>query len=184
MTPLLTINLIRTLFIAFSAYIGAMVGEVLFPNRWLGAAAGLAFGLAIVLADRLLKGVSLRLFSSATFGLLMGTICARLLFASDILRDVKPDLQWVISLAVYAGCAYLGAMLAVRSNRQDFSLIIPYVRFRQTARAGCTAPARLQHHHRRAHHGNLRHGLFEFFVNRAALRAGRIAASRGFQRYS
>lgn len=133
MTPLLTINLIRTLFIAFSAYIGAMVGEVLFPNRWLGAAAGLAFGLGVVLADRLLKGVSLRLFSSATFGLLMGTICARLFFASDILRDVKPEHQWVISLAVYAGCAYLGAMLAVRSNRQDFSLIIPYVRFRQTA---------------------------------------------------
>ena len=38
----------------------------------------------------------------------------------------------MISLAVYATCAYLGTMLAVRSNRQDFSLIIPYVRFRKS----------------------------------------------------
>jgi len=133
MTPLLTINLFRVLFVVFAAFIGTMVSETIFPNRWLGAAAGAVFGLSIVLADRLLKGLSLRLFSSATFGLLMGTICARLLLASEVLRDVRPDTQWVISLGVYSACAYLGAMLAVRSNRQDFSLIIPYVRFRESA---------------------------------------------------
>src|SRR4051794_9942970 len=133
MTPQLTINLFRVLFVVFAASIGFMVSETLFPSRWIGAAAGAVFGLTIVLADRLLKGVSLRLFSSVTFGLLMGTLCARLLIASDVLRDVRPDTQWVISLAIYSASAYLGAMLAVRSNRQDFSLIIPYVRFRESA---------------------------------------------------
>lgn len=129
MTPLLTINLIRALFVAFTAVVGLMVGEA---HPWLGGAAGAAFGLCIVLADRLLKGVSLRLFSSASFGLLMGLIFSRLLLASNVLLHV-PDEQWMISLAVYAACAYLGTMLAVRSNRQDFSLIIPYVRFRESA---------------------------------------------------
>ena len=32
-------------------------------------------------------------------------------------------------LIVYATFAYLGMMLAMRSNRDEFSLIIPYVRF-------------------------------------------------------
>src|ERR1700712_1717859 len=111
MTPLLTINLFRVLFVVFAAFIGAMVSETLFPSRWLGAAAGAVFGLSIVLADRLLKGASLRLFSSASFGLLMGTLCARLLLASDVLRDVRPDVQWVVSLATYSASAYLGTML-------------------------------------------------------------------------
>lgn len=131
MTPLLTINLIRVLFVVFTTVVGVMVGEGQ-AHAAAGGAAGAAFGLCIVLADRLLKGVSLRLFSSASFGLLMGTIFARLLLASDVLRDVGPDGQWLASLAIYTACAYLGTMLAVRSNRQDFSLIIPYVQFRES----------------------------------------------------
>jgi uncharacterized protein YacL len=128
----MTVNLVRALFVAFTMYVGSMVGDAFLPNRFTGAMAGAAFGLAVVLADRLLKGVSLRLFSSATFGLLMGAIFARLLLASDVLRDTSADVQWLMSLLTYATCAYLGTMLAVRSNRQDFSLIIPYVRFRQS----------------------------------------------------
>lgn len=132
-TPQLTINLIRALFVAFTTAIGVMVSESYVGNQWLGGALGAAFGLVVVLADRLLKGVSLRLFSSATFGLLMGTIFARLLLASDLLRDVGADVKWLVGLAIYAMCAYLGTMLAIRSNRQDFSLLIPYVRFRESA---------------------------------------------------
>src|SRR6185503_31652 len=37
--------------------------------------------------------------------------------------------QWATRLIVYSGFAYLGMMLAMRSNRDEFSLIIPYVRF-------------------------------------------------------
>lgn len=129
----LTINLFRSLFVAFTTFIGFQTGEVVMGNSWLGLLGGAAFGLMVVLADRLLKGLSLRLFSSATFGVLMGTIFARLLLASEVLRPASSDVQWVVSLLVYATCAYLGTMLAVRSNREDFSLIIPYVRFRQAS---------------------------------------------------
>jgi uncharacterized protein YacL len=101
------------------------------PSWVVGAAAGTTLGMVVVLIDRLLKGVSLRLFSSATFGLLLGAIFARLLLDSNVLRSVSADAQWIISLVVYTTCGYLGMMLAVRSSRDEFALIIPYVRFRQ-----------------------------------------------------
>src|SRR3954452_25483336 len=113
MIPLLSLNLIRVLFVAFTAVVGTTIGDGQ-GHPWTGGAAGAAFSLCIVLADRLLKGVSLRLFSSASFGLLMGLIFARLLLASKFLRDVGPAAEWVASLGIYSACAYLGTMLPVR----------------------------------------------------------------------
>jgi uncharacterized protein YacL len=119
------------LFVVLTTYIGVMVGYT-FPFGWLaGAVGGAAFGLTIILADRLLKGISLRIFSSATFGLLVGTLFAKLLLASNVLRNASSDVEWVSSLLIYITFAYLGMMLAIRSNRDEFALIIPYVRFRR-----------------------------------------------------
>jgi uncharacterized protein YacL len=129
MTPLLTINLLRVLFVTFCAAIGANISSALVGNLWLGLILGTIFGLLVVLIDRLLKGVSLRLFSSATLGLLLGMIFAHLVVASDILRYQSEQTQWAVRLIVYATFAYLGMMLAMRSSRDEFSLIIPYVRF-------------------------------------------------------
>jgi uncharacterized protein YacL len=129
MNPLLTINLLRVLFITFCAVIGANVSSALIANLWPGLFLGLILGLVVVLIDRLLKGVSLRLFSSATFGLLLGLIFANLLMASQVLRYQSETMQWSIRLIVYAVFGYLGMMLAMRSSRDEFSLIIPYVRF-------------------------------------------------------
>ena len=129
MTPILTINLLRVLFITFCAAIGASISSALVGNLWPGLVLGLLLGLVVVLADRLLKGVSLRLFSSATFGLLLGLIFANLLIASDILRYQSETAQWAVRLIIYAVFGYLGMMLAMRSSRDEFSLIIPYVRF-------------------------------------------------------
>src|SRR5436309_11841063 len=129
MTPLLTINLLRVLFVTFCAVIGANISSALIGNLWPGLVLGLVLGLVVVLIDRLLKGVSLRLFSSATFGLLLGLIFANLLMASQVLRYQSETMQWSVRLIVYAVFGYLGMMLAMRSNRDEFSLIIPYVRF-------------------------------------------------------
>src|SRR5437588_886455 len=133
MTPLLTINLLRVLFVTFCAVIGSNISSALVGNPWPGLVFGLVFGLLVVLIDRLLKGVSLRLFSSATFGLLLGLIFANLLMASDLLRYEPETTQWAARLIVYAAFAYLGMMLAMRSSRDEFSLIIPYVRFAREA---------------------------------------------------
>jgi uncharacterized protein YacL len=133
MTPITTINLLRLLFIIASCVLGAMIGGERQTNFPLGAAEGLLFSLVLVLADRVLKGLTLRVFSSATFGLLLGLTAATILRASNVLEYLQPDVQWLISLLLYAAFGYLGMMLAIRSNRDEFSLLIPYVRFsRQT----------------------------------------------------
>jgi uncharacterized protein YacL len=131
MTPERTVNLLRILFVVFTGSLGLTVGLDLFKAPTVGLLGGVAFGLCVVLADRLLKGVSLRVFSSATFGLLVGFVFARLLLASSVLRGASEEAQWLVSLLAYAAFSYLGMMLAIRSNRDEFSLIIPYVRFRR-----------------------------------------------------
>ena len=125
-----TITLLRALFIAFTAFLGSEIGDSIWDGPKLGTCAGIAFGLSVVLADRLLKGFSLRMFSSATFGLLLGLVSSRLLLSSGLLYRTPPDVQWLISLTVYATLGYIGMMLAMRSNRDEFALIIPYIRFR------------------------------------------------------
>ena len=129
MTPLLTINLLRLLFVTFCAVIGSNISSALIANSWPGLVLGVVFGLIVVLIDRLLKGFSLRLFSSATFGLLLGLLFANLLMASEVLRYQSETTQWAVRLIVYTAFGYLGMMLAMRSSRDEFSLIIPYVRF-------------------------------------------------------
>ena len=129
MTPRLTVNLLRVLFVTFCAAIGAIVASELQGTPWPGVILGIIFGLVVVLIDRLLKGFSLRAFSSATFGLLLGLLFANLLMASDVLHYQSETAQWMARLIVYSTFGYLGMMLAMRSNRDEFSLIIPYVRF-------------------------------------------------------
>lgn len=133
MTPERTINLLRILFVTFSLFVGIWVGDVILGSQASGGAWGLIFGLAVLLADRLLRGFSLRVFSSATFGLLLGFLLSSLLLGSDALRYASDQTRWIVSLCVYSAFGYLGSMLAIRSNRDEFSLIIPYVRFRRTA---------------------------------------------------
>ncbi|HZJ37605.1 MAG TPA: hypothetical protein VFD18_00410, partial [Chthoniobacterales bacterium] len=129
MTPLQTVNLLRVLFLTFCAAIGGMISAETQANAVPGILTGIVFGLLVVLMDRLLKGFSLRAFSSATFGLILGLLFANLLMASQILRFQSDTVQWATRLIVYSGFAYLGMMLAMRSSRDEFSLIIPYVRF-------------------------------------------------------
>src|SRR3984893_6895940 len=129
MTPLLTINLLRLLFVTFCAAIGANISSALIANSWPGLVLGIVFGLVVVLIDRLLKVFSLRVFSSATCGLLLGLLFANLLMASEVLRYQSETTQWAVRLIVYTAFGYLGMMLAMRSSRDEFSLIIPYVRF-------------------------------------------------------
>ena len=133
MTPLRTINLLRVLFVIFACSVGTQVGDVIFKSEWVGGILGLVAGLAMVLVDRLLHGFSLRMFSAATFGLVLGLVGSHLLLASGVLLYTSEQTRWVLSLCSYSFLGYLGMMLALRSNRDEFALIIPYIRFRETA---------------------------------------------------
>ncbi len=131
MNPQVTVNLLRALFVAFTICVGGMIGSESLDSELVGGMLGAVFGLGIVLVDRLLHGITLRVFSSATFGLLVGFVFAQLLLASRVLAGASLQVQWITGLIAYSTFGYLGMMLAIRSNRDEFSLIIPYVRFRQ-----------------------------------------------------
>ncbi len=129
MTPSFTFNLLRLLFVVACATIGAMITAEIADHLLPGILIGSVFGLVVVLIDRMLKGLSLRVFSSATLGLLLGLFFTNLLIASDVLHFQPESTRWVVRLVGYATFGYLGMMLAMRSSRDEFSLIIPYVRF-------------------------------------------------------
>lgn len=115
---------------------------------WAGLFGGLVVGGFFIVVERLMKESTLRGFSTATFGIAVGLICAFLLNRvgiSELVKlsvtpldneDLGDSLALALNVAIYASLAFLGAVLALRSNQEDFSFIIPYVRFRQDATSG------------------------------------------------
>ncbi len=100
------------------------------PASWLlGMVIGFGFGWLLIAVDEMLKGFSLRAFSATTFGLLLGTVVALLVDRSGLFENADPQQRWLIRLCLFIGFGYIGMILAMRSNKEDFSLIIPYVRF-------------------------------------------------------
>jgi uncharacterized protein YacL len=95
----------------------------------LGMVIGFGMGGLCVAIDEMLKGFSLRAFSAATFGLFLGTLVAAMITHSDLFSDADTAQQRVVRLAFFLSFGYIGMVLAMRSNKEDFSLIIPYVRF-------------------------------------------------------
>src|SRR6185503_9556166 len=96
-----------------------------------GLLIGFGMGGLLVAIDHMMKGFSLRAFSAATFGLLLGTLVAELIDRNELfIFGADAETRWVVRLALFLSFGYLGMVLAMRSNKEDFSLIIPYVRFK------------------------------------------------------
>ena len=95
----------------------------------IGMVMGFGFGGLMIAVDEMLKGFSLRAFSATTFGLLLGTVVAWLVDSSGLFVNAAENVRWLIRLGLFLGFGYIGIILAMRSNKEDFSLIIPYVRF-------------------------------------------------------
>ena len=104
-------------------YVGRSHGEIL------GMMIGFGFGGLLIAIDEMLKGFSLRAFSATTFGLLLGSLVALLVDHSGLFDNAEEKTRWLIRLGLFLGFGYIGIVLAMRSNKEDFSLIIPYVRF-------------------------------------------------------
>ncbi len=94
-----------------------------------GMVIGFGFGGLLIAIDEMLKGFSLRAFSAITFGLLLGMVVALLVDHSGLFENTEDKVRWLIRLCLFLGFGYIGMVLAMRSNKEDFSLIIPYVRF-------------------------------------------------------
>src|SRR5688500_20297185 len=124
---------VRILFLALCALGGYAVSEVqpgLIEKGSYGVVIGFGLGGLLIAIDEMLKGFSLRAFSAATFGLMLGSLIAWMIDHSGLFVyvDEQPT-RWLIRLCLFVGFGYIGMVLAMRSNKEDFSLIIPYVRF-------------------------------------------------------
>lgn len=118
-----------------------------------GILAGMGVALLFIWIESLMKGFTLRGFSTATFGLAVGLLCAWLLTRVQIsgllelaFRDqleskessevVVNSLRLALDVTLFASLGFLGAVLSLRGSRDDFAFIIPYVRFRQDTASG------------------------------------------------
>jgi uncharacterized protein YacL len=123
---------IRTLFLALCIMGGYAISQVrpefIGGGAW-GMLAGFGFGGLLIAVDEMLKGFSLRAFSATSFGLLLGSLVGLLIDHSGLFENAEAPTRWLIRLGLFLGFSYIGIVLAMRSNKEDFSLIIPYVRF-------------------------------------------------------
>jgi len=132
MTPLWSI---RLLFLSLCTVGGYAVSQVRpeFVSHTHGDIAGMfigfGFGGLLIAVDEMLKGFSLRAFSATTFGLLLGMAVALLIDRSGLFENTEDKTRWLVRLGLFLSFSYIGIVLAMRSNKEDFSLIIPYVRF-------------------------------------------------------
>src|SRR5437764_1772202 len=126
---------IRILFLMLCTIGGYAVSQVrpevvvLSYGAPLGMITGFGFGWLMIAIDEMLKGFSLRAFSATTFGLLLGTLVALLIDRSGLFDKADEVVRWLVRLSLFLSFGYIGIVLAMRSNKEDFSLIIPYVRF-------------------------------------------------------
>src|SRR2546422_7818294 len=128
----MSVWVLRLLFLGLSTVGGYAVSQMrpeLIENGLWGALVGFGFGGLLIAIDEMVKGFSLRAFSAASFGLLLGTLIALLIDKSDLFRYADVRSQWLIRLCLFLGFGYIGMILAMRSNKEDFYLIIPFVRF-------------------------------------------------------
>lgn len=123
---------VRIFFLVLCTLAGYAVSQkfpALVHGEIFGLLIGFGLGGVLIALDEMLKGFSLRAFSAVTFGLLVGTFIAWLLDSSQLFDAASAETRWVIRLGLFLAFGYIGIILAMRSNKEDFSLIIPYVRF-------------------------------------------------------
>ena len=138
-----SIRVVRILFVVLCLFLGAVIALGFGRSGWLGAVYGLPFGVLIILLDASLGSFSMRHFSYAVFGLLVGLFGAFLITRVGVFQlawfQSLPDgdaIRNAVEIAIYATLGFLGVTLALRSDRDQFAFVIPYVRFRRDASEG------------------------------------------------
>lgn len=146
-----SVNVARVIYIILCLLAGVAIARIA-PSipLWVGLFGGLLIAIFFILVESSMRSFTLRGFSTATFGIGVGLLCAFLLNRAQIpelieiaaspfedqIEGIGEALVLAFNVIAYASLAFLGAVLALRSDQEDFSFIIPYVRFRQDAASG------------------------------------------------
>ncbi len=137
------IRLVRALFFAFSVFVGMAIAVGLGQEAWTGALSGAAFMGMLLLLDVVFVRFTLRDFSHATLGLAVGLFCAWLITRIGVFQLAYfqnhgdgGTLQSIVEVCVYGTFAFFGVTFALRSDRDQFAFLIPYVRFRRDSSEG------------------------------------------------
>ncbi|HEY4246960.1 MAG TPA: PIN domain-containing protein [Lacunisphaera sp.] len=126
-----TLLSIRIFFIALCAVASWLVCYSIVDwdqHQALSIVIGLLIGVLVVLVDVMLKGFSLRGLTALTFGLGVGALIAWLISTSPLFNRGEPQTLYLVQLALFVICTYLGTVIALR-GKDEFNLVIPYVRF-------------------------------------------------------
>lgn len=142
-----SVNIARLVYLLICEVTGVAIANHIAGSDkiWIGMVAGLAVALFFIFVETMMKKFTLRGFSNATVGLLIGVFCAWLL-SRGLVKLIEVTLQGKIEQVdsvilalhamLYASLGFLGAVLALRSGRDDFSLLIPYIRFHKESSPG------------------------------------------------
>lgn len=138
-----SIRLVRALFFALFVFTGITIALGFQQPAWMGALTGAAVMGLLLSLDILFARFSLRDFSHATFGLSIGLFCAWLVTRIGVFQlgyfQSMPDgeaVRNVVEILIYASLAFFGITFALRSDRDQFAFLIPYVRFRRDSSEG------------------------------------------------
>ena len=127
-TTLITLRLLFVIVCGLASWLVCLSIKEWDPFQGLALLIGLLIGVLVVLVDVLLKGFSLRGLSALTFGLAVGSLIAYMISVSPLLDQGDPVIIYLVRLALFVICSYLGAVVALR-GKDEFNLLIPYVRF-------------------------------------------------------
>jgi uncharacterized protein YacL len=120
--------LVRVMFVVASVLVGYQSGELI-GNSFLGLGIGLLASLGVILLETGMRRVSSKGLSSSVFGLILGLIMAKLVGDAFVLAKLPPDTLSSIRIILTLLFCYLGMVIGLR-GKDEFSLIIPYVRLR------------------------------------------------------
>ncbi|MCM8794972.1 MAG: hypothetical protein NC819_04130 [Candidatus Omnitrophica bacterium] len=125
----MTLWFIRCFFVALSCMVGYQIGSVFGIDMGnFGAAIGAGLALGLIALEVALRKVSTRGLSAAVFGLIFGLIMSRLIITTLDMVPIMSELADPIKAAIVVVFCYYGMIIALR-GRDEFNLIIPYVRF-------------------------------------------------------
>ena len=132
----MTIILIRLFFVFLATivgyYIGALVGDYSVIYSIVGAGIGFFASLFVIFVEIRSSRLSMRDLSAAVFGLIFGFFMAWILTLVVKLVPMEEKIYSSVNIILILIFCYLGMIIAMR-GKDEFNLIIPYVRFARQA---------------------------------------------------